>query len=83
MKYLREITGCGMHEAKNALVLCNGDSLLAEGYLKYMGLAVNIYPREGETREEAYMNWVWARARSFKKAVLNGSWPVPIPPQNQ
>ena len=76
VKYLREITGCGMMEAKKALVACNGDSLLAEGYLKYMGCAINVYPREGETREQAYMRWVWGMAEGYKRRLVEGHLPV-------
>ena len=64
IKELRERTGAGMMECKKAIELCAGDSLLAEGYLKYQGLAVCIRA-PGKTDEEAYRDWVWANARRY------------------
>ena len=39
VKALREKTGAGMMECKNALVQCNGDAAAAEKLLKEKGLA--------------------------------------------
>lgn len=84
VKYLREISGCGLIDAHRALELCDGDMLLAEGYLRNIGLAVCVRSQTPDkTDQEAYMDWVWSRARAFKQAALDGTWPVPIPPKNQ
>jgi translation elongation factor EF-Ts len=61
---LRAKTGAGMTEAKNALACCDGDALLAEGYLKFSGLAVNIRA-PGKTDAQAYADWVWANAKRY------------------
>ena len=65
VKQLREASGCGIFEAKTALVKCDGDMDLAEGFLRYNGLAINVRPQPGQTRDEAYSAWVWARAVSY------------------
>ena len=74
VKYLREIVGCGLLEAKKALTWAEGDPLLAEGYLKYQGLAVTIR-REGMTDQEAYDWWVRKNAERYRKDVIEGRLP--------
>lgn len=54
--------GCGSRaQCREALWKCKGDELLAEGYLKYNGCAINITPKE------AYDEWVMQKAREWKK----------------
>lgn len=65
VKRLRDASGCGIFDAKNALVKCDGDVDLAEGFLRYNGLAINVRPQPGQTSAEAYEAWVWSRAVSY------------------
>ncbi len=51
VKALRDITGAGMMECKNALVECNGDSAAAEKLLKEKGLAA-VEKRAGRATSE-------------------------------
>ena len=48
-------------QCREALWKCKGDELLAEGYLKYNGCAINITPKV------AYDEWVMQKAREWKK----------------
>lgn len=48
-------------QCREALWKCKGDELLAQGYLKYNGCAINITPKE------AYDEWVMQKAREWKK----------------
>jgi hypothetical protein len=59
-----------MMDCAMALEVCGSDHLLAEGYLKYMGCAINVRPKEGETQREAYMNWVMEKAREWKQVQV-------------
>ena len=63
IKALRDHTGVGLVECKNALVHCNGDALLAEGWLKYYGCAINTY-------DEPHEEWAMRNARAYKERVL-------------
>ena len=63
IKELRNRSGAGMSEAKNALLRCDGDMLLAEGWLKYYGCAINTYDTPHE-------EWAMNAARGYKERVL-------------
>lgn len=63
VKNLREESGAGMMECKDALVKCKGDILLAEGWLKYYGCAINTYDMPHE-------EWALKRAQSYKENKL-------------
>ena len=52
-------------QCREALWKCKGDELLAEGYLKYNGCAINITPKE------AYDAWVMQKAREWKEHLEN------------
>lgn len=64
---LRSRTGCGLMECQRALDKSEGDVLLAEGYLRYNGLAIHV-KKEGMSPSEAYNEWVWDRAREWKES---------------
>ena len=51
VKALREATGAGMMECKNALVECNGDAAAAAKLLKEIGLAA-VEKRSGRATSE-------------------------------
>ncbi|HOC29852.1 MAG TPA: translation elongation factor Ts [Treponemataceae bacterium] len=51
VKALRDVTGAGMMECKNALVACNGDAAAAEKLLKEKGLAA-VEKRAGRATSE-------------------------------
>ena len=68
VKQLREDSGAGMMECKDALIHCGGDVLLAEGYLKYYGCAINTYDLPHE-------DWAMERAEGFKKSKLTEHQP--------
>lgn len=61
---LRDTTGEGLMACQRALVQCDGDNLLAEGWLRYAGCAVNV---SGMTYEE----WVMSRAKAYKARILS------------
>lgn len=63
IKHLRETTGAGLHECAKALEHCHGDILLAAGYLKYYGCAINTYDTPHE-------EWVMRRAHAWKRQQL-------------
>lgn len=42
VRHLRDITGCGFIECRDALKKTNGHVNLAAGYLHYKALAVNV-----------------------------------------
>lgn len=63
---LRNISGCGIVDCKEALEACNGDYELAIGYLKYKGCAVII----GDGSKEAYNEWLMKSAEAYKKSLL-------------
>lgn len=65
---LRRRTGAGLMECQMAINKANGDMPLAEGYMKYSGLAVNI-KKEGMTPAQAHEEWVWDRAKKYAKGV--------------
>jgi translation elongation factor EF-Ts len=67
LQELRNRTGRGYAECQDALKLCNHNLLVAEGYLHYNGLAVSIKPKDGQTREEAYSQWVMNSAQEWAK----------------
>jgi len=74
VRLLREKTNCGM-DCRKALDKCDGDLLLAEGFLRFNGVAVNVRPKASETPVQAYDAWVMERARTFAEqegAVLPG-----------
>lgn len=62
VKSLRNRTGAGMVECKNALVHCKGDELLAEGWLKYYGCAINT--------TEPHEDWAMRNAQGYRDRVL-------------
>lgn len=72
---LRERTGVGVMDCARALEVCDGDHLLAEGYLKYVACAVYIRPKDGETEAEARKNWVMMMAREWKQKLLERKLP--------
>lgn len=51
---------------REAIWKCKGDELLAQGYLKYDGCAINITPKA------AYDEWVMEKAREWKQYLENG-----------
>ncbi len=51
VRMLREFTGEGMVDCHKALKICQGDVLLACGYMKYAGCAINL--KGGNHREWA------------------------------
>lgn len=63
VKYLRDLTGSGMHEVKESLKKAGGDPYLALGLLKVKGVAVAINRREPDgtvrpaTEQEAEFYW--------------------------
>jgi len=63
VKDLRNETGAGMVECKAALEKCKGDILLAEGWLKYYGCAINTYDTPHE-------EWAMTGAQAWKRALL-------------
>ena len=68
VEVLRRRSGAGLMECKKALQKANGDLLLAEGYMKYSGLAVNI-KMAGKNPEEAKEDWVWSKARTYAESM--------------
>lgn len=42
VRRVREFTGQGLIAVKHALEVCDGDELLACGYLKYEGCLINL-----------------------------------------
>jgi len=62
IKDLRDRSGAPMPACKDALVKCEGDELLAEGWLKYYGCAINT--------SEPHEDWAMRNARSYKERVL-------------
>jgi translation elongation factor EF-Ts len=72
VRHIRELsgkTGCGLFNAAAAYDRAKGDLKLAEGYIHYQGCAINVYPRDGETRKEAYDRWVEIMARKWANNV--------------
>lgn len=70
IKNLRERTGAGLMECKAAIeraaAVKGYDSLaLAEGYLKFDGLAVSIPDRPGDNPGDGYRRWVDIAAKSW------------------
>ena len=61
-KQLQEITNASLNNCARALKKCNGDLLLAEGYLKFDGCAVNV---------PDYDVWLMRQARAYKQDKLN------------
>ena len=59
---LREKASCSLMESQRALKKYNGDMLLAEGYLKYNGCAINVGSKEN------YKIWVDEMAHSWKNS---------------
>jgi translation elongation factor EF-Ts len=62
---LRAKTGASFVECRDALVACNNDINLAQGWLRFYNLAVVYKPREGETREEARSRAIMEQAREW------------------
>jgi len=64
VQYLRELTGNGLEEVKEALLKAEGDPWLAVGILHYKGLAVALRKRlpDGSVRtatsEEVAAHWL-------------------------
>ena len=65
---LRHNSGAGLVECQAALEKCDGDTLLAEGWLKYYGCAINTYDLSHE-------DWAMQRAEGFKKSKLTEHQP--------
>lgn len=63
IKALRDRSGAGMQECAAALKHCKGDELLAEGWLKYYGCAINTYDKPHE-------QWAMEEAQGYKERVL-------------
>lgn len=66
---LRSRTGRSFMECQDALEICKMDEELAKGYLMFNGLAVNVHPQEGETKQEAYRRWVMKQARELTEKL--------------
>ena len=64
---LRDKTNTSLQECKRALEKCNGDMLLAEGYLKYNGCAINVGGHEN------YKKWVMEMAEDYKTVAIRRS----------
>lgn len=64
VKDLRDRTCVSLIECKRALEKCNEDVLLAEGYLKYNGCAIQINP------PEKYGEWVMSMAQKWKEHLM-------------
>ena len=76
---LRLRTGAGIQECSKAYKRFDGDILLAEGWLKYYGCAINTYDVPHEV-------WVEHRARGYKKQVQTDPSkriPLILPDENQ
>lgn len=58
-------------DVKNALSWANGNEKLAKGYLHYNGCAINVKPRPGESRDDAYKRWVEEHARLWASDEIN------------
>lgn len=63
IKMLRDDSGAGMTECKAVLEKCEWDYLLAEGYLRYYGCAVNTYDTPHE-------EWAMTGAQAYKRIRL-------------
>jgi len=63
IKELRDRSGAHVVECRDALLRCKGDLLLAEGYLKYYGCAINTYNMPHE-------EWAMKQAYGFKQDQL-------------
>lgn len=71
VKSLREHTGAGFIECRNALDKFDGDWLLAAGYLKYQGCAVAIWRYDEHGNRVSDMeNWLLKRAQQYKDQQL-------------
>lgn len=62
VKYLKEIDGCSTAEAIEALQVCNGDCLTAEGWLRYKNS--KPLPHEGEV---SLPEWRMLKAQEYKQ----------------
>ncbi len=62
LKMLRDYTGMGAVECRRALERCEGDALMAVGYLKYNGSLINL---KGGSQE----SWLLGQARSYAKLL--------------
>jgi hypothetical protein len=89
VKRLRELTGSGMHDVKNALTKAEDDPWLAMGILRVKGLAVAINKRlpDGTTRpatkEEADAYWLkqaMVHAEDYRKSHPDLDQPLPEAP---
>lgn len=63
VKMLRDDSGAGMCECKAVLEKCEWDYLLAEGYLRYYGCAVNTY-------DVPHEEWAMTGAQAYKRLRL-------------
>jgi translation elongation factor EF-Ts len=62
---LRQRTGCSLLEAAHALESCECDRDLAAAWLRFNGCAISVKPKPGQSRAEAYAEWVLAKAREW------------------
>ena len=70
---IRNKLGCSFSEAKLVIKYC--DTLeLATAWLKYYGCAINVRPKDNETKEEAFMQRVLAyyrRCDDISRSMIN------------
>lgn len=62
---LRAKTGASFVECRDALAACDNDMMLAQGWLRYNGIAVRVKPKEGQSDREAYNNYIMKLAREW------------------
>jgi hypothetical protein len=63
MHALREYTGEGLMNCRKALVVCNGDVLVACGYLRYQGSLV---------ARPNYEQWLMGMAKTYSNDLVIG-----------
>lgn len=67
--------GC-LKDCKRAIKRCGHDEALAEGWLKYKDRAINVRPREGQSRQQAKDEWTMTTAKEWKaNASISGGTP--------
>lgn len=64
---VREYTGMGVKECRKAVVACEGDPLMACGYLHYAGCAVNLNGQDVEA-------WTLRSAKDYAKLLMLDEW---------
>lgn len=60
IKVLRMISGSGLQDVHDAIVLCNYDLIKTLYYLKYKGCAINL---KGKTKDE----WIFDKIKNCKE----------------